>query len=391
VPAAGGDLAALRLDLINQGIRLGDDLLAAGFALALAADGSGGEADGVDLVLPGGWWTNVCIAPGYARTSPYTLALGGSGDAARLQLRHRGGATTPVTIPDTARFRHQRTHAGTSCGDIGAVHGAWVVVAPFAPRGDLQLDRPRRFLGMPAQRPLQKSQWSVDEVVACVEAAWRLAGARLVHLEAGHLLRDDGGVADLAPYVGALKRAVPTLVSVSVLPPTDPAQVLELYASGCDAISYHLLAWDEAEATRVAPVRQRFVPRARLMAALAAAARYFPRGAVSTDLLLGLEPLAGVSAALGELTALGVVPNLAVFRPLAGAGDEVPHGDLVGTEPILRLMDERRALLQRHGLWHSRVRGFPRTLSGFDRYHPGLVERLYANTRRFLRVCRDAA
>ena len=387
--AATTDLVALRLDLINQGMRLGDDLVAAGFGLALGDDAATGAAEGVDLVLPGDWWTNVCIAPGYARTSPYTLGLGS--DPSRLLLRHRKNGEWQVSIGDTTRFRHQRTHSGISCGDIGAVHGPWLVMAPFAARGDLRLDRPRRFLGLPPLRPLQKSQWPVDDVVACFEAAWRHAGARLVHLEASHILRDDGGLADLAPYIQALKRAAPTLVSVSVLPPSDPAHVLDLYAAGCEAVSYHLLAWDESEAARVAPVISRFVPRSRQMAALTAAARFFPRGGVSTDLLLGLEPLPNVSAALRTLTAAGVVPNLAVFRPLLGADDEVPHGDLVGTEPILALMDERRALLKRHGLWHSAVRGFPRTLSGLDCYRPGMAQRLYANARRFLRVRRTVA
>ena len=162
-PAAATDLVALRLDLINQGMRLGDDLVAAGFGLALGDDVGPGAAEGVDLVLPGDWWTNVCIASGYARTSPYTLTLGGDqGDPSRLVLRHKTRDDWPVTIADTARFRHQRTHSGISCGDIGAVHGPWLVMAPFAARGDLRLDRPRRFLGLPPLRPLQKSQWPVD-------------------------------------------------------------------------------------------------------------------------------------------------------------------------------------------------------------------------------------
>ncbi len=386
--AAAAEVAALRLDLTNQGLRLDDGVIAAGFDLALMnAAGTGGvAAEGIDLMLPGGWCTNVSIAPGYARTSPYLLALDAGGN---LELRHPRHGTIPVSVPDTARFRHQRTHSGVSCGDIGAVHGRWLVVAPFAARDGLGLDRPRRFLGLPPLRPLQKGQWSVDEVVACAEAAWSHAGARLVHLEASHLLRDDGGLSDLAPYITALKRALPTLVSVATLPPVDPAATLDLYTTGCDAVSYHLLAFDPAAAAQVAPIRSRFVDHERLMSGLRAAARVFPRGAVSTDLLLGLEPLAHVSAALPRLTAEGIVPNLALFRPLPGGEDDVPAGTLVPTEPILALRAERGDHLRAHGLWHSRVRGFPRTLWGFEPYLPALVDRLYAGVRRSLRVKRE--
>lgn len=384
------DLVALRLDLTNQGVRLGDDLLAAGFGLAF--DAGAEQAEGLDLLLPGGWWTNVCVAPAYARTSPYELVLiDAQVEPARLALRHRTRGDTPVTAPSTSRFRRLTTRSGVACGDIGAVHGAWLVIAPFAARDGLGLDRPRRFLGLPPQRVLTKSVWSVDEVVACAEAAWHAAGARLIHLEAGHVLRDDGGVAELAPYISALHRALPTLVSVSVLPPERPTMVLDLYAAGCDAVSYHLLAWDESAAARVAPIRARFVPHARVHAALRTAARIFPAGAVSTDLLIGLEPLAHLATGVAELIALGVVPNLTLFRPLPGAEDDAPHGELVPTEPLLALMAERQRRIAATRLWHSRVRGFPRTLSGFDRYTPGWCDRVYATLRRQLRVVQTEA
>jgi hypothetical protein len=260
------------------------------------------------------------------------------------------------------------------------------VVAPLGARDANGLDRPRRFLGLPTARPLVRSQWEVDDVVACAEAAWTTAKARLVHIEAGHILRDDGGLADLGPYIQAIKRSLPTLVSVSVLPPADPAAVLELYALGCDAISYHLLSWDEAAAARVNPVRARFVPHQRLVDALEAAAKCFPRGAVSTDLLLWLEPLANAGEACAALTAKGIVPNLTVFRPLPGAEEEAPTGEMIPTEPILRLMEKRRLLLRAHRLASSRVRGFPRVLSGMDRYRPTVGDRWYADWRRRLRV-----
>ncbi len=373
------DLAALRLDLTNQGLRLGEDLLAGGFALGLAS------AEGIDLVMPDGRWSNVSISPGYAGTSPYVLVEAGSGFA----IRHRAHGSVPVCLPDTVRFRHARTHSGFSCGDIGAVHGRWLVVAPITVQNGLALDRPRRYLGLPPHRPLTKSAWSVDEVVACAEAAWVHAGIRAVHLEAGALLKPDGGVADLLPYVTALRRALPVLVSVSVLPPEDPTRVLDLYAGGVDAVSYHLLAWDEGSAQAVAPLRTRFCPHARVWAALHAAARIFPRGAVSSDLLVGLESLDHLPPAMTALAEAGVVPNLTVFRPLPGAEDDAPNGELVPTERVVALMDQRRALLAAHGLQLSRVRGFPRVFSGYDRADPRRIDLWYASLRRWARIDRQ--
>ncbi len=383
------DISSLRLDLANQGVKVGDDLISAGFGLALASDGGlggapGESAEGIDIILPGGWWTNVCVAPNYARTSPYTLSFASPGSET-LVLRHRARGDIPISVPDTSRFRHCRTHTGVSCGDIGAIHGPWLVTSPFTARAGVGLDRPRRFLGLPPQRPLTKGQWSIDDVVACAEAAWR-SGARLVHIEAGHVLKEDGGLADIGPYIQAIKRALPTLVSLSVLPPEDPAQVLHLYAAGCDAISYPLLAWDEAAAAQVAPVRARFVSHARILAALEAAARWFPRGAVSTDLLLGLEPLKNVGEACAALAAKGIVPNLTVFRPLPGAEDEAPSGEMVPTDPILQLMEKRTRLLHTYRLASSRVRGFPRVHSGMDRYRPSVAKRWYSDWRRRIRV-----
>ncbi len=62
-------IGALKLDLTNHGVRLGDDLVAGGFALAFAGDGAGNPgAEGLDLLLPGDWWVNVSFYNVYAST-----------------------------------------------------------------------------------------------------------------------------------------------------------------------------------------------------------------------------------------------------------------------------------------------------------------------------------
>jgi hypothetical protein len=378
---AANALTALRLDLTNHGVRLSDDLLASGFALGLATDGRSGGAEGIDLILPGNRWVNVSVAAGYAQTSPFLLLATPAG----MVLRHPARGDLPVGLPDTARFRHARTASGRSCGDIGAIHGPWLVTAPFAADPTQGLDQPQRFLGLPTYRAPEATRWSVDEVVACAQKAHAVCGISLIHLEVGEVWFEDGGLAAIAPYITALKRALRVLISVTALPPARPEAVRALYKSGCDALAYHLLAWDATAAAAAAPQRNVLLSHDRVLAGLRAAAACFPRGAVSTDLLVGLEPLASAELGLEALTAQGIVPNLAVFRPLPGAEKTAPAGEMVATGPLLTLMDHRRVLIQRHGLWHSRVRGFPRTLAGVERYAPTWQDRLYCRLQRLIR------
>lgn len=383
---AAAALTSLRLDLTNHGVRFSDDLLASGFALGLATDNrlgcatAGAGAEGIDHILPGDRWVNVSVAAGYARTSPFLLLATSTG----MVLRHPARGDLPVRLPDTARFRHARTASGVSCGDIGAIHGPWLVTAPFAADPTLGLDLPRRFLGLPPTRPAHAARWTVDEVVTSARQAHAHGGVRLIHLEAGHLHAADGGLAALTPYIQALKQALPVLVSVTAMPPTEANAIRDLYRAGCDALAYHLLAWDATSAATAAPERDRVVSHAQVLAGLRAAAAIFPRGSVSTDLLVGLEPLSSAEHGLEALTAQGIVPNLTVFRPLPGAETAVPAGELVATGPLLTLMDRRRTLIQRHGLWHSRVRGFPRTLAGVERYLPTWQDRALCRMRRMV-------
>ena len=82
------------------------------------------------------------------------------------------------------------------------------------------------------------------------------------------------------------------------------------------------------------------------------------------------------------------MPNLTVFRPLPGSEDQAPTSETLSLERILALMEKRYRMLQAHALARTRVRGFPRVLSGMDRYQPRLSDRCYASWRRQLRVVR---
>ena len=61
-----------------------------------------------------------------------------------------------------------------------------------------------------------------------------------------------------------------------------------------------------------------------------------------------------------------------------------------GMQVLLLCRAERGDHMRAHGLWHSRLRGFPRTLWGFEPYVPTLSDRMYASVRRSLRVKREA-
>ena len=260
-PCAVNDLADIRLSLMSDGLRCDASVIDLGL----------GQLEGIDLILQDGRWVNVSCGPSYADTSPWELRceqephrenIRGYKAWGGLGIHHDSGRWWPVRIPNTIDYRRSSTVSGHSCGDVAAVHGDWLVCAPFAVRDELGLEQPERFVGVPYHRPRQKGQWSVDDMVCALHAARKHTGVRWVHIEASHVLRDDAAASELAPYIRGAKTTLNTVVSVSVAPSDNPQGLLELYAAGADAVACHLLAWNPEAAERLAPQRARILPHA---------------------------------------------------------------------------------------------------------------------------------
>jgi hypothetical protein len=130
---------------------------------------------------------------------------------------------------------------------------------------------------------------------------------------------EDGGLAFLAPYVTAIRRHVDVLVAVQMHPPRDARFVRQTYALGVDALSYNLELWDPDAGNRHCSGRTRFIGRDRYLEMLARATEIFPRGAVWSELVSGLEAPEATMAGIDALARIGVVPALSVARATNGA------------------------------------------------------------------------
>jgi len=85
--------ALLKLDLYCRGLRLDDSCLVEEDGGRRVLRTRAGLGSGLELILPGGLWTNVPVAEPFARQSPYLLRR----QAGRYLLERDG---RPVATPD---------------------------------------------------------------------------------------------------------------------------------------------------------------------------------------------------------------------------------------------------------------------------------------------------
>jgi hypothetical protein len=156
------------------------------------------------------------------------------------------------------------------------------------------------------------------DVVEAVGAAVREGPVDVVLFNTDSAEGDDGGIAFLAPYVQAVRRHAHVLVAAHLHPPRTAAWVDRTYALGLDAVSYGLEIFDDDAFGRLCVGRARYIGRDRYLEMLARAAAVFPRGAVWSEVVVGVEPVERTAAGIEALAAMGVVPVLAIPRG--------PHG-----------------------------------------------------------------
>src|SRR5205085_1781188 len=113
----------------------------------------------------------------------------------------------------------------------------------------------------------------------------------MVHLSSGFVTEPDGGVRALEPWVKAIRAQFPAFISLDVMPPQDNHWIDLTYAMGVDAVYYDIDVFAPQLFAELYPSKQEAFRHQRYLEALSYAAQIFPRGAVLSHLVVGLEPL----------------------------------------------------------------------------------------------------
>lgn len=130
------------------------------------------------------------------------------------------------------------------------------------------------------------------------------------------------GLAAAEPYVRAVKENVGLLVGLQLTPEKDFSRYDRLIELGVDHFSFCLELFDPAWFARICPGKARTIGQDLFLAAMDYCANRLPRGAVSGEIIAGLEPLENTLEAIERIASAGAFPTVCVFRPTVGSDME---------------------------------------------------------------------
>jgi hypothetical protein len=312
----------LEIDLFCQGLRVPDSVPldgARGVSRTRAGLGSG-----LEVVLPAdSWvkreiWMNVPVMEPFARSSPYLLK--GNPAIGYQVCDERSGERYSVRLPPEPAWYHRDTSFGVPMHRIGVLQGTYLgiylnLVCTFwnyQPPLACKFCTTGQNVGASEARDK-----SVADVVETARAARNESGVTFVHLNGG--FQGSRGIAMALPYVKALKEEVGVLVGVQLTPEKDLRRYDDLIALGVDHVSFCFELFDPEWFARVCPGKARMLGQQAFFDALEYCAARMPRGAVSGEIIAGIEPVEHTMAAIDYVTSLGAFPTVCIFRPTIGS------------------------------------------------------------------------
>jgi hypothetical protein len=161
---------------------------------------------------------------------------------------------------------------------------------------------------------------ALSDVVETCWAAKEESGITFVHLNGGY--QGSRGIRFIEPYVKAIKEDVGLLVGVQLAPEKDFKRYDELVGLGVDHLSFCVELMDPEWFARICPGKARVHGQELYFAAMQYCASLMPRGAVSGEVIAGIEPVEQTIAAIDRITALGAFPTVCIFRPTLGSDME---------------------------------------------------------------------
>lgn len=315
----------LEIALFCVGMRLPPDVALTG-ARSVSRTRAG-LGSGLEIAIPAPSlakreiWMNVPVAEPFAQASPYRLA--GGPDRGYTVVDDRDGAAYPVRLPQEPSWYARLTSRDVPMNRIGVLQGTYlgIYVNPvcafwnFIPRQNCQFCTTGQNVGS-----AESAVKTIDDVVETCWAAKEESGVTFVHLNGG--FQGSRGLAFIAPYVEAIKKDVGLLVGVQLTPQFDFAAYDALIALGVDHFSFCLELFDPEWFARICPGKSRVHGQAVYFDAMTYCASRMPHGAVSGEIIAGIEPLANTLTAIDEIAARGAFPTVCIFRPTIGSDME---------------------------------------------------------------------
>jgi hypothetical protein len=323
--------ALLKLDLYCKGARLDPSCVdgpGTGRGLIRTRAGLG---SGLEVILPGGLWTNVPVLESFAQRSPYLIRR--VGDELRLDLGE--DPIAPLTLSPRPRWYDARTRSGKPMTRVGTLQGTYLGVYP-AKVCDYWVPAPAKtnchFCSVGLNLGVDDaSEKSVEEVLEVVHAARTESGITYVDFNTGHY-EGDTYLDILEPYLRRIKEATGLLIGVQTPPHHDLSRYDHLRQMGVNRVSFCFEIFDRARFREVCPGKDaeygldRYLDAIRYCAGLGAQGPRSEPWVTNGEIIAGLEPPESSMAAIDWITSAGAIPTVCVFRPLRGT-------DYEGLEP----------------------------------------------------------
>jgi len=309
----------LEIDLFCRGLRVPDDRALTGARGVRRT--RAGLGSGLELAIPTGSrlkreiWMNAPVAEPFAQRSPYVLHE----TAGRFEVvDDRSGAHYAVRLPAQPEWYQWETMRGVAMSRVGVLQGTYlgIYVNPVCEFWSHSLNCRFCTTGQNVGG-VETHDKTVQDVVDTCRAAKEHSGVTFVHLNGGF----QGGHAleYIEPYVRAIKSQVGLLVGVQLTPERRFARYDRLIRLGVDHFSFCLELIDPAWFERICPGKARSIGQPLFVDLIEYCASRMPRGAVSGELIAGIEPIERTIEGIELITRAGAFPTICIFRPTVGS------------------------------------------------------------------------
>ena len=248
--------ALLKLDLYCKGMRIDDSCLVEQDGGRKILRTRAGLGSGLEVVLPGGLWTNVPVTEKFAQQSPYVLHR----ENGSYVLKLGDEAVTTLELSPRPAWYDKKTSTGKAMTRVGTLQGTYLGVYP-AKVCEYWTEKPQKsnckFCSVGLNLGVDDADdKSVNEVMEVIRAARDESGITYVDFNTGHY-EGDTYLDILEPYIRRIKNEVGILVGVQTPPHPDLKRYDALREMGVNRVSFCFEIFDPCVFKEVCPGKDR--------------------------------------------------------------------------------------------------------------------------------------